>query len=88
MSKYLLVLLLAGCASPQIVKVPIPLPPPQPPVIERPHLPVKDITPEAITLCEGKDIGCGVIVNAWAASLELTWGWAVELETVLEGYRK
>lgn len=35
-------LLLFGCASPQIIKVPVIQPWPEPPIIERPNLPISN----------------------------------------------
>lgn len=84
----LAVALLSGCASsPQIVQVPIPLPPPKAPAIERPTLPIEAVTEAQIVECETKDVGCGEILRAWALSYEALRAWGLEQEALLNGYR-
>lgn len=81
-------LLMAGCASsPQIVQVPIPLPPPKAPAVERPALPIEDVTDDQLNKCETADEGCGEIMRAWALSYEALKAWGVEQEKLLDGYR-
>lgn len=59
--------------------IPIPVPCPIPPVISRPHLPIADLKgPEAPD----------VVIRAYVLSVEELMGYSLELEILLNGYRK
>lgn len=77
-----LVLLLTGCASVQ------PLPPeiryvqvqpPAPPVVNRPELPVLSLKPGDTP---------DVVIQAHRESIKLLQQWGLQLEAILDGYRK
>ncbi|MEW6648167.1 MAG: hypothetical protein AB1450_13290 [Pseudomonadota bacterium] len=76
----LAVLSLAGCAPAPVITAatPIPVPCPPPPPVERPALPLENVTPASPP---------DDIARAFAASLELLGGYAERLEQVLDGYR-
>jgi hypothetical protein len=84
---FVIVLLAAGLAckrpeeAPQVVRVEVPVPVscPEPPVVERPRLPIADLTPETSQQDANRMV---------AASFKLLMGYARELEAVLQGYRK
>lgn len=79
-------LILGGCTQtrtvvrykPIDVLVPVPLPPLPPPEIERPELPVSQLD----SVANSADV-----VRAYAASLLLLKGYAIELERLLDAYR-
>jgi len=73
-------ILLVGCAGKtQIVKVPVPVPCPAPPAIERPMLPASALTPDSPP---------DEFVRAVVLSIQMLLGYAEELETALEAYRR
>lgn len=71
-----LCLFLAGCVP--VVKIPVPVPCPQPPAIERPHLPVADLRPGDSP---------AAVQKAQVLTIRILRDYAVELETIVEGYR-
>jgi len=76
-----LALSMFGCARPvvvQEVRVPIPVPCPEPPAVVRPTLPIFKIP---------KDAPPSEVVRAYAVSFQLLIGYAESLETILDGYR-
>jgi len=76
--KYLIILLLTGCASvPQIEYRVAQIP--QPPVINRPELPVLLIT---------KDMDPGTIIQLHRETIKVLQSWGLELEAALNSYRK
>jgi hypothetical protein len=78
MVKYILILLLAGCAStPQVEYRVIDVP--EPPVIQRPELPVLNIKP-------GDD--AGTVLQLHRETIKVLQSFAKELETALNAYRK
>lgn len=78
-----IVLLAGGCAHrpPQTVTVqgPVAVPCPPPPIVNRPALPLSDLTPES---------GPDAVMRAYAASVAALMGYAAELERLLDGYRQ
>lgn len=82
-----LALLLAGCASPPTVNIPIPIPPPKAPMVEMPHIPLLDVAPEDLDACETASERCGAILNAWEATVESLWGWGGEMQEILRAYQ-
>jgi len=69
-----------GCATvPRTVDIPVAVPCPAPPEFARPHLPIAALRPESQP---------SEVIRAYAESLELLAGYATQLETVLNGYRK
>ena len=88
---FLTTLVLVGCqGNPAATKVmiPLPLPAPQPGLIEKPYLPILDVPRETIEACENTGDLCGDLVKALDASLEAAMAWGLQQEIVLDGYRK
>lgn len=77
MVKYLLILLLAGCATTKVEYRVADIP--EPPVIQRPELPVLNTRP-------GDD--AGVVIQLHRETIKLLQGYAKELEAALNAYRK
>lgn len=77
MVKYLLILLLTGCATTQIEYRVADIP--EPPVIVRPELPVLNTKP-------GDD--AGTVLQLHRETIKLLQGYAKELEAALNAYRK
>jgi hypothetical protein len=74
-----LALLLSGCSTlPATVEVPIPVPCTPPPQVTRPHLAVGRLRP---------DSPAADVVKAYETTLEELAGYALYLETLLNGYR-
>jgi len=73
--------LLAGCAAPdpRIVEIPVAAEVPEPPVIERPRLPLEDLTPDAKP---------DEVMRSYRATVEVLMQYARDLETALDAYRK
>lgn len=69
----------ACCAPPATVKVPIERPCPEPAPTTRPYVPFEDLPANAPD---------AEVQKACIGSLEAVGGYAEELETVLNGYRK
>lgn len=87
----ILSLLLGACQAvptTKVVQVPLPLPAPQPGLIEKPYLPILDVPLETIEACENTGDLCGDLVKALDASLEAAMAWGLQQEIVLDGYRK
>lgn len=78
MVKYLLILLLTGCATTTRVEY-ITVQPPEPPVIERPALPVLNIQP-------GDD--AGLVLQLHRETIKVLQSYAKELEAALNAYRR
>lgn len=77
MVRYLLIcILLAGCASKPEVRV---MDWPEPPVINRPELPVLQATP---------DMDAGTIIQLHRETIKVLQAWGLELEAALNAYRK
>lgn len=84
-------LFLMGCQSAPISSaalIPIAAKPESPGVIERPYLPIMDISEQAIESCEQTGALCGDLIKALDASLAATWAWGKQQEKVLDGYRE
>jgi len=89
--KYALILslLLAGCGTTQPiertttveVKVPVPTPIPAPPDSVRPELMIYQLT-------DADNKNPGKVVQYYKASIKQLQGYAEQLETVIDGYRK
>lgn len=75
----LLCLLLVGCAHTETKVEYIIVKPPQPPVINRPPLPVLAIT---------KDMDPGTIIQLHRETIKVLQAWGLELEAALNAYRK
>ena len=77
------IMLLAACTPaitlPTVVKVPVPVECPAPPVIVRPKLAIADLPPKP---------AADVYVRAVESSLEALMGYTEELETLLNGYKR
>lgn len=76
MVKYLLILLLTGCATRveyRVTEVP------EPPVISRPDLPVLSIT---------KEMDPGTVIQLHRETIKRLQAWGQELENALNAYRK
>ncbi len=69
--------LLACHRTPQTVLVPVAVPCPPPPKVQRPRLPIVDLKPG-----DSPDL----IQKALLASIQLLQGYAQQLETILDGY--
>lgn len=75
-----LVVLLSGCSTlPPTVEVPIAVPCPPPPVIQRPRLSISNLTP---------GLPPAEVKRMYAESLEQLGGYAEYLEQLLNGYRE
>lgn len=61
------------------ILVPTPIPCPAPATIERPFLPISSLKP---------DSPASDVVKAYVISVEVLKGYAVQLEMILQGYRK
>ena len=79
MVKYLLILFLAGCAHTEPVIEYRVIAPPEPPVINRPPLPVLEIN---------KDMDAGTIIQLHRETIKVLQAWGMELEAALNAYRK
>ena len=79
MVRLLLVLLLAGCAHTETKVEYITVDPPQPPVINRPPLPVLEAT---------KEMDAGTIIQLHRETIKVLQSWGLELEAALNAYRK
>lgn len=83
-------MVLAGCGTckPQIVertttvevKVPVTTPIPEPKVVTRPQLMIFQLT-------STDEADPGKVIKYYSASIKQLQGYAVELETILDGYR-
>ena len=73
----ILSLFLVGCATTEVKTVIVD--PPQPPVINRPELPVLTIT---------KDMDAGTILQLHRETIKVLQAWGLELEAALNAYRK
>ena len=78
--------MLAGCASAPIVstrtvevQVPVAVECPAPPHLARPSLPIKGLSAQS----DPADVA-----RAYVTSIESLQGYSLELETVLDGYRR
>ena len=69
-----------GCTRPTPAPVPrfVVAPCPEPPARHRPHLPIEDLSPESTP---------DQVARAYVVSIKLLMAYALELETVLDGYR-
>lgn len=83
----LLITLLVGCAGQptivkeirvQEVKVPVIIRPSPPPKLERPALPIEQLT---------SGVPPGVVVQKYKATVKILQGYIKELEQILDGYR-
>ena len=70
------VLFLSGC-KPKVIYVPVPCP--EPPMIQRPALPISGLKPDDSIERER---------TLWVATVEVMDGYAKQLEKLLDGYRK
>lgn len=74
-----------ACKRPEVpprvvrVEVPVPVPCLEPPIVERPRLPIADLKPDTPQAEANRMV---------AASIELLMGYAKQLEATLQGYRK
>jgi len=81
-SKLLLVFLvvfLAACTAPVETLIPTAIPCPQPPALIRPHLALQDLQPVAAP---------SEVLRAYVITVEQLTGYACELETIINGYRR
>jgi len=83
----MLTILVAGCASQPLVNIPIPIPPPKAPVVERPHIYLLDVPDEAFVACGESSERCGEVMSAYEATVESLLGWGREMETLLKVYQ-
>lgn len=75
-----LALIMGGCSTlPQTVEVPVAVPCSPPPVIQRPHLAIRNLKP---------GLPPADVKRLYAESLEQLGGYAEYLETILAGYRE
>lgn len=70
--------LLACSCHPEMVQVPVAVPCPPPPAVQRPHLPIAELKPAS---------PANQVMRAYAASVEVLKGYALQLEKLLDGYR-
>lgn len=75
----LLAFTLAGCAGTPARTEPPPATCPEPAPTARPHLPIADLTIDDLP---------DAVMRAYEATVETLIGYAIELETLLNGYRK
>lgn len=83
----LLALAMYGCTSQPLVNIPIPIPPPVAPHVERPHLPLLDVPEEDLNACATASERCGDLMRSWGGTVEALMGWGLELEAVLKTYQ-
>ena len=71
--------LMTACSTlPPTVDIPIAVPCLAPPVVARPHLPLKNLHPDSPP---------ADVIRAYAESLEALAGYSEQLEALLDGYR-
>ena len=78
MVKYLIILLLTGCAHQAQIEYRV-AEVPEPPVINRPELPI---------LLATKDMDPGTIIQLHRETIKVLQSWGLELEAALNAYRK
>lgn len=71
--------LIAGCTAATETVIPVAIPCPQPPVLTRPCLAIQDL--------HGAEQP-GEVIKAYVLTVEQLRGYAVELETIINGYRR
>jgi hypothetical protein len=71
--------LFLGCATTPTALIPVATPCPQPPQLVRPHLAIQELQPVAAP---------SEVFRAYVITIEQLKGYAVELETIINGYRK
>lgn len=71
--------LLSACAAPVETLIPVATPCPQPPPLIRPHLALQDLPPVAAP---------SEVLRAYVITVEQLQGYACELETIINGYRR
>jgi len=77
LGKLLVILLLAGCGTTKIEYRYLELP--EPPVINRPELPVLEIS---------KEMDAGTVLQLHRQTIKILQAWGLELEAALSAYRK
>ena len=82
MKRAIFLLVLVACRAPHVeiqrVDVPVVVPCPAPPPLQRPALPIASLPPRPTH---------DALVKALAASIAVLQGYARELEAVIDGYR-
>ncbi|RQW89943.1 MAG: hypothetical protein EHM79_02230 [Geobacter sp.] len=71
--------LILACAAPTETLVPTAIPCPQPPPLIRPHLALQDLPPV---------VAPSEVLRAYVITVEQLQGYACELETIINGYRR